>query len=106
MTNIGILGAVSTDKNALLRFFEKSVKTIDKVEIVKTDFSGEAVLDPDGLYQHKERKPISPNRVCFRDVSSRQNHTIFAPRGVTNWSVVRSVRFMVFIMKLMIFYIF
>ncbi|MHA1511600.1 MAG: hypothetical protein ACTSRX_07770 [Promethearchaeota archaeon] len=95
MTNIGLLGAVSVGKTTILRLFVKYLKTnkIDGVQggksctVVKTDFSGEAVLDPEtGI---KETKTIHPNRVVFRENELKRNHTLFAPGGDRGRAVVR-----------------
>ena len=95
MTNIGLLGAVSVGKTTLLRNFVKYLKTnkIKDVEmgkecsVIKTDFSGEAVLDPEtGI---KETKTIHPNRVVFREEDNKRNHTLFAPGGDRGRAVVR-----------------
>jgi len=95
MTNIGLLGAVSVGKTTILRLFVKYLKTnkIDGVKggksctVVKTDFSGEAVLDPEtGI---KETKTIHPNRVVFRENDLKRNHTLFAPGGDRGRAVVR-----------------
>lgn len=95
MTNIGLLGAVSVGKTTILRLFVKYLKTnkIDGVKggksctVVKTDFSGEAVLDPEtGI---KETKTIHPNRVVFRENELKRNHTLFAPGGDRGRAVVR-----------------
>ena len=95
MANIGLLGAVSVGKTTILRLFVKYLNTqkISEIEngkqceVVRTDFSGEAVLDPEtGV---KETKTIHPNRVVFRDVSEKRNHTVFAPGGDRGRAVVR-----------------
>ncbi|MHA1620132.1 MAG: hypothetical protein ACTSVZ_12715 [Promethearchaeota archaeon] len=95
MANIGLLGAVSVGKTTILRLFVKYLKTnkITSVrggkecKVVKTDFSGEAVLDPEtGV---KETKTIHPNRVVFREVDTHKNHTLFAPGGDRGRAVVR-----------------
>ncbi len=95
MANIGLLGAVSVGKTTILRLFVKylntqKISTIPngkKCDVVKTDFSGEAVLDPEtGV---KETKTIHPNRVVFRDVEEKRNHTVFAPGGDRGRAVVR-----------------
>lgn len=95
MANIGLLGAVSVGKTTILRLFVKylNTKKISEIEngknceVVRTDFSGEAVLDPEtGV---KETKTIHPNRVVFRDVQGKRNHTIFAPGGDRGRAVVR-----------------
>lgn len=95
MANIGLLGAVSVGKTTILRLFVKYLNTKKindiengkKCEVVRTDFSGEAVLDPEtGV---KETKTIHPNRVVFRDVTGNRNHTIFAPGGDRGRAVVR-----------------
>ena len=95
MTNIGLLGAVSVGKTTILRLFVKYLKTKKITEIaggkactvVKTDFSGEAILDPEtGV---KETKTIHPNRVVFRETDLKRNHTLFAPGGDRGRAVVR-----------------
>jgi hypothetical protein len=95
MVNIGLLGAVSVGKTTILRLFVKYLKT-QKIEgvqggksctVLKTDFSGEAVLDPEtGI---KETKTIHPNRVVFKEDDTKRNHTIFAPGGDRGRAVVR-----------------
>jgi GTPase SAR1 family protein len=95
MVNIGLLGAVSVGKTTILRLFVKYLKT-QKIEgvaggklctVIKTDFSGEAVLDPEtGV---KETKTIHPNRVVFKEDDNKRNHTIFAPGGDRGRAVVR-----------------
>ena len=95
MTNLGLLGAVSVGKTTLLRLFVKYLKLnkIEEIEggkacrVIKTDFSGEAVLDPEtGI---KETKTIHPNRVVFRETEKNRNHTLFAPGGDRGRAVVR-----------------
>lgn len=95
MTNIGLLGAVSVGKTTLLRLFVLYLNkgTIASIEggvackVEKTDFSGEAILDPDtGV---KETKTIHPNRVVFTETSSGKAHTLFAPGGDRGRAVVR-----------------
>jgi translation elongation factor EF-Tu-like GTPase len=95
MANIGLLGAVSVGKTTILRLFVKYLKTkkITEVEdgkeciVAKTDFAGEAVLDPEtGI---KETKTIHPNRVIFREVDTNRNHSLFAPGGDRGRAVVR-----------------
>jgi hypothetical protein len=95
MTNLGLLGAVSVGKTTILRLFVKYMKTkkISEIKggkqctVVKTDFSGEAVLDPEtGV---KETKTIHPNRVVFREDELKRNHTLFAPGGDRGRAVVR-----------------
>jgi len=95
MANIGLLGAVSVGKTTILRLFVKYLKTnqISEVSggkectVVKTDFSGEAVLDPEtGV---KETKTIHPNRVVFKENDANRNHTLFAPGGDRGRAVVR-----------------
>jgi GTPase SAR1 family protein len=95
MTNLGLLGAVSVGKTTILRLFVKYLKTkkINDIEggktctVTKTDFSGEAVLDPEtGV---KETKTIHPNRVVFKETEAKKNHTIFAPGGDRGRAVVR-----------------
>jgi hypothetical protein len=95
MVNIGLLGAVSVGKTTLLRLFVLYVKKnkIDAVEggksctVIKHDFSGEAVLNPDS--SEKETKTIHPNRVIFKENDSGKNHTLFAPGGDRSRAVVR-----------------
>ena len=95
MVNIGLLGAVSVGKTTLLRLFVLYVKKnkIDGVEggksctVIKHDFSGEAVLDPDS--SEKETKTIHPNRVIFKEDDNGRNHTLFAPGGDRSRAVVR-----------------
>jgi len=95
MTNLGLLGAVSVGKTTILRLFVKylNTKKIEEIDggveckVIKTDFSGEAILNPDtGV---KETKTIHPNRVVFRDLAKNQNHSIFAPGGDRGRAVVR-----------------
>lgn len=97
MTNIGLLGAVSVGKTTMLRLFVLYLKKdmIEKVEggkactVIKTDFSGEAVLNPNNPETDKETKTIHPNRVVFKENDNGKNHTIFAPGGDREWAVVR-----------------
>lgn len=96
MTNIGLLGAVSVGKTTMLRLFVKYLKqkTIEEIEggkpckVIKTDFSGEAVLNPNNPETDKETKTVHPNRVVFKEVGGR-NHTLFAPGGDRERAVVR-----------------
>lgn len=95
MVNIGLLGAVSVGKTTLLRLFVLYVKKnkIEEVEggkaltVIKHDFSGEAVLNPDA--SDKETKTIHPNRVIFKENDTGKNHTLFAPGGDRSRAVVR-----------------
>jgi hypothetical protein len=95
MVNIGLLGAVSVGKTTLLRLFVLYVKKnkIDAIDggksctVIKHDFSGEAVLNPDA--SDKETKTIHPNRVIFKENDSGRNHTLFAPGGDRSRAVVR-----------------
>ncbi len=95
MVNIGLLGAVSVGKTTLLRLFVLYVKKnkIDSIEggksctVIKHDFSGEAVLNPDS--SEKETKTIHPNRVIFKENDTGKNHTLFAPGGDRSRAVVR-----------------
>ena len=95
MVNIGLLGAVSVGKTTLLRLFVLYVKknkidTIDNGKsctVIKHDFSGEAVLNPDA--SDKETKTIHPNRVIFKENDTGKNHTLFAPGGDRSRAVVR-----------------
>ncbi|MBN2155703.1 MAG: GTPase domain-containing protein [Candidatus Lokiarchaeota archaeon] len=95
MVNIGLLGAVSVGKTTLLRLFVLYVKK-NKIEgvqggkactVIKHDFSGEAVLNPDS--SEKETKTIHPNRVIFKEDDTGKNHTLFAPGGDRSRAVVR-----------------
>ena len=95
MTNLGLLGAVSVGKTTILRLFVKylNTKRIEEIEggveckVIKTDFSGEAILNPEtGV---KETKTIHPNRVVFRELENNKNHSIFAPGGDRGRAVVR-----------------
>jgi len=95
MVNIGLLGSVSVGKTTILRLFVKYLnnKRIEQVAggksciVEKTDFSGEAVLDPEtGV---KETKTIHPNRVVFKENDTKVNHTLFAPGGDRGRAVVR-----------------
>lgn len=94
MVNIGLIGSVSVGKTTILRLFVKylNTKKIDTIEggkacsVEKTDFSGEAVLDPEtGV---KETKTIHPNRVLFK-TGEKINHTLFAPGGDRGRAVVK-----------------
>ncbi len=95
MVNIGLLGAVSVGKTTLLRLFVLYLKKnkIEEIEggkackVIKTDFSGEAVMNPES--GEKETKTIHPNRVVFKENDSGKNHTLFAPGGDREWAVVR-----------------
>ena len=95
MVNIGLLGAVSVGKTTLLRLFvlyikKKKINEIEggkPVKVIKTDFSGEAVMNPEN--SEKETKTIHPNRVVFKELDSGKNHTMFAPGGDREWAVVR-----------------
>lgn len=94
MVNVGLLGAVSVGKTTILRLFVKYIEESktegledgSKCSIVKTDFSGESVLKPG---ESKETKTIHPNRVIFRDDSTKKNHTLFAPGGDRERAVVK-----------------
>ena len=95
MVNIGLLGSVSVGKTTILRLFVKylNTKKIEEIPngkectVEKTDFSGEAVLDPEtGV---KETKTIHPNRVVFKENDTKVNHTLFAPGGDRGRAVVR-----------------
>lgn len=95
MVNIGLLGAVSVGKTTLLRLFvlyvkKDKIKSIDggaPCTVIKHDFSGEAVLNPDA--SDKETKTIHPNRVIFKEDDTGKNHTLFAPGGDRARAVVR-----------------
>ncbi|GAG77322.1 unnamed protein product, partial [marine sediment metagenome] len=77
--NVGLLGDISVGKTSLLRLFVRYVNKgdVEKVEggkelqIVKTDFSGEATVpsgDKEDKRNEKETKTIHPNRLVFRDL--------------------------------------
>jgi translation elongation factor EF-Tu-like GTPase len=95
MVNIGLLGAVSVGKTTLLRLFvlyltKNKIQEIEggkACKVIKTDFSGEAVMNPES--SDKETKTIHPNRVVFQELDTGRNHTMFAPGGDKNWAVVR-----------------
>ncbi|MHA1821261.1 MAG: hypothetical protein ACTSVC_12360 [Promethearchaeota archaeon] len=95
MVNIGILGNVNVGKTTILRLFVKYVKEdlINKVEggvpceIVKTDFSGESVQNPESA--EKGTKTITPNKVVFKEVESGKNHALFAPGGDKERPVIK-----------------
>ncbi|MHA1339390.1 MAG: hypothetical protein ACTSRZ_04150 [Promethearchaeota archaeon] len=97
MVNIGLLGAVSVGKTSILRLFVLYVKKnkLQELEggkacsIMKTDFSGEATLNPQNPETDKETKTIHPNRVIFKENDSGKNHTLFAPGGDRTRAVVR-----------------
>lgn len=95
MVNIGLLGAVSVGKTTILRLLVLYIKKNKITEIkggkectvIKTDFSGEAVLNPES--GEKETKTIHPNRVIFKENDTGKNHTLFAPGGDRERAVVR-----------------
>jgi len=95
MVNIGFLGSVSVGKTTLLRLFVLYLKKNKITEVkggkacsvIKTDFSGEAVMNPES--SDKETKTIHPNRVVFKEDDTGRNHTLFAPGGDKEWAVVR-----------------
>jgi translation elongation factor EF-Tu-like GTPase len=100
MVNIGLLGDISAGKTSILRLFVKYLKVGDiekikggqKCTVVKTDFSGEATIpggDKEDRLNQKETKTIHPNRVVFREDKSGKAHTIFAPGGDRQRSVIR-----------------
>ena len=100
MVNIGLLGDVSVGKTSLLRLFVRYLKKGDienvkggiKCSIVKADFSGEATIpggDKEDALNEKETKTIHPNRIVFREDSSKKAHTIFAPGGDRQRAVVK-----------------
>ncbi|GAG79320.1 unnamed protein product, partial [marine sediment metagenome] len=85
---------------SLLRLFVRYVNKgdVEKVEggkelqIVKTDFSGEATVpsgDKEDKRNEKETKTIHPNRLVFREVDTKKAHTIFAPGGDRQRAVVK-----------------
>jgi len=100
MVNVGLLGDISVGKTSILRLFVRYVNRgdIEKVEggkelqIVKTDFSGEATVpsgDKEDKRNEKETKTIHPNRLVFREVDTKKAHTIFAPGGDRQRAVVK-----------------
>ena len=100
MVNVGLLGDVSVGKTSILRLFVRYLNKgeIEKVKggmkctVVKTDFSGEATIpggDKEDALNEKETKTIHPNRVVFREDSSKKAHTIFAPGGDASRAVVK-----------------
>jgi translation elongation factor EF-Tu-like GTPase len=100
MVNIGLLGDVSVGKTSILRLFVRYLKKgdIEKVDggvkcsVVKADFSGEATVpggDKEDVLNEKETKTIHPNRIVFREDKTNKAHTIFAPGGDRQRSVVR-----------------
>ncbi len=100
MVNVGLLGDVSVGKTSILRLFVRYLNKgeIEKVKggmkctVVKTDFSGEATIpggDKEDALNEKETKTIHPNRVVFREDSSKKAHTIFAPGGDSSRAVVK-----------------
>jgi hypothetical protein len=95
MTNLGLLGAVDVGKTTILRMFvlylnQHLVENIEggvQAQILKIDFSGESILDPEvGI---KESKTIHPNRVTFKILDDNSTHSLFAPGGDRNRAVVR-----------------
>jgi len=97
MTNIGLLGVASVGKTSILRLFVLYVKKnlIQNIEggksisIIKTDFSGEATLNPQNPESDKETKTIYPNKVIFKEDDTGVNHTLFGPGGDRTEAVVR-----------------
>jgi len=100
MVNVGLLGDISVGKTSILRLFVRYVNKgdIEKVEggkelqIIKTDFSGEATVpsgDKEDKRNEKETKTIHPNRLVFREVDTKKAHTIFAPGGDRKRAVVK-----------------
>ena len=100
MVNIGLLGDVSVGKTSILRLFVRYLKKGDienveggaKCSVVKADFSGEATVpggDKEDARNEKETKTIHPNRIVFREDTTNKAHTIFAPGGDRQRSVVR-----------------
>jgi len=100
MVNVGLLGDISVGKTSILRLFVRYVNKgdVEKVEggkelqIVKTDFSGEATVpsgDKEDKRNEKETKTIHPNRLVFREVDTKKAHTIFAPGGDRQRAVVK-----------------
>ncbi|MBD3351254.1 MAG: hypothetical protein GF364_07185 [Candidatus Lokiarchaeota archaeon] len=80
MTNIGILGAVNTDKVIILRsFISIARRNEDIIKIIKTDFGEKR--------PYKETMTIHPNRVVFRDIKKKQNHGLYAPLGDSSRAV-------------------
>ncbi|MHA1372303.1 MAG: hypothetical protein ACTSWN_02085 [Promethearchaeota archaeon] len=85
MVNVGVLGDVSVGKTTILRLFLRYVESGKlkeilngtPVEIVKTDFAGEATLPSTDA--EKKTKTIHPNRVVFK--IGEDMHTLFAPGG-------------------------
>ena len=100
MVNIGLLGDISLGKTSILRLFVRYLNKGDienveggmKCTVMKTDFSGEATI-PGGKKEdaldEKETKTIHPNRIVFRDDTTKKAHTIFAPGGDVGRAVVR-----------------
>lgn len=100
MVNIGLLGDISVGKTSILRLFVRYLNKgdIEKVEggmkctVVKTDFSGEATIpggEKEDKLNQKETKTIHPNRIVFREDSTKKAHTIFAPGGDRERAVVK-----------------
>ncbi|MGV9173650.1 MAG: GTPase domain-containing protein [Promethearchaeia archaeon] len=99
MTNVGLLGSISAGKTSLLRIFMKylnlgKLKDLGDGEysIIKTEFGGESKIpegDKENKLNEKATKTIQPNRVVFRDKRNGKAHTLLAPGGDMNRSVVR-----------------
>lgn len=91
------MGDISAGKTSLLRMFMKYINLgrlddIGQYDVVKTDFSGESRLtdeEKENKLNEKATKTIQPNRLIFRDKKSGQAHTILAPGGDVDRSVVR-----------------
>jgi GTPase SAR1 family protein len=95
MVYLGLLGGINVGKTSILKMFVDYVEKnkVNKLEggikcgIVSQDFVGESnVVEPDGT---NLTITISPNKVVFKELESKANHTLFAPGGHRERMVVK-----------------
>ena len=95
MVYLGVLGGINVGKTSILKMFvdyveKNKVNSLEggiKCGIVSQDFIGETkVVDTDGT---PLTITISPNKVVFKEIESKANHTLFAPGGHRDRLVVK-----------------
>lgn len=96
MVVIGFMGAMNVGKTAVLKLFVDYVEKnkVAKIDggapctIEKVDFKGESVI-PAEEGGDSYTKTVTPNKVVFLETGTDRSHTLFAPGGDKDKSVVR-----------------
>jgi small GTP-binding protein len=89
--NLGLLGANDVGKVEVLKmlvaFLGSQHNEMFEAEILKADFAGEAILDPESGV--RETRTVHPNRIRLRWLKNNNLLTIFAPGGDRGRAVVK-----------------